>query len=216
MDLYFAPLACSMATRIAFYEANAPARFIHVRTKAGKVEDGTDFVAINPLGQVPVLRTDDGELLTENGAILQYVAEHLPGAALAPSGGMARARLQEWLSFIGTELHKATYVVLLDPKAPDATKAAARDKLAVRLAVLDKHLTGRDYLLDRFSVADAYLTTVLNWSVPTRVSLADYPALKAYHQRMLSRPSIARAVAEERTLFFVERPTVTMPEFDQA
>src|SRR6266496_3128128 len=117
MDLYFSPLACSMATRIVFYEAGVAARFIHVNTKAGRVEDGSDFAAINPLGQVPVLRTDDGELLTENGAILQYVANQLPAAALAPTGGMARARLQEWLSFIGTELHKATFVVLLDPKS---------------------------------------------------------------------------------------------------
>jgi glutathione S-transferase len=99
MDLYFSPLACSMATRISFYEAGVPANFIGVDTRAGRVENGSDFLAINPLGQVPVLRTDEGELLAENAAVLQYVADHVPQAELAPQGGMARYRLQQWLNF---------------------------------------------------------------------------------------------------------------------
>ena len=113
MDLYFSPLACSMATRIALYEAGADARYIY-RDRNKRLPDGSDFLQINPLGMVPTLRTDEGDLLTENGAILQYVAERFPGANLAPASGIARARLQQWLSFIGTELHKAIFIPLLD------------------------------------------------------------------------------------------------------
>src|SRR5262245_15712405 len=97
MDLYFAPLACSMASRIALYEAGADARFIQVDTRAKRTADGNDFLIVNPLGMVPVIRTDDGVLLKENAAILQYVAERFPGAQLAPPGGIDRARLQQWL-----------------------------------------------------------------------------------------------------------------------
>jgi glutathione S-transferase len=103
MDVYFSPLSCSMASRIALYEANASARFIEVDPKTKRTLDGADFLAVNPLGLVPVIRTDDDEVLTENAAILQYIADGVPDAALAPSRGMARSRLQQWLSFIGTE-----------------------------------------------------------------------------------------------------------------
>jgi glutathione S-transferase len=126
MDLYFAPLACSMATRIAFYEAGAEARFIEVDTKAGRTLAGDDFLAINPLGQVPVLRTDEGWLLTENAAILQHVAERLPAAGLMPEDEQGRARMREWLSFISTELHKAVFTPLLSAKAPEGGKALVR------------------------------------------------------------------------------------------
>src|SRR5678816_4584178 len=116
MQLYFAPLACSMATRIALYEAGADAQYIY-RDRNKRLPDGADFYQINPLGMVPTLRTDEGDLLTENGAILQYVAARFPGAHLAPTDGIARARLQQWLSYIGTELHKAIFIPLLDHKA---------------------------------------------------------------------------------------------------
>ncbi len=114
MDLYFSPLACSMASRIALYEADAPARFIEVDPKTKRTLEGEDFLTVNPLGLVPAIRTDDGEVLTENAAILQYIADHFPSAALAPRTGMARSRLHQWLCFIGTELHKAVFVPLLD------------------------------------------------------------------------------------------------------
>ena len=201
MDLYFSPLACSMATRIALYEAEADASFVQVDTKAKRTQDGSDFLAINPLGLVPVIRTDDGALLTENAAILQYVAEHVGNADLAPPSGIQHSRLQQWLSFIGTELHKAFYVPLLDRKAPDAVKAYVREKGESRLAYLDKYLAGRDYLLDRFSVADAYLFTVLNWSSASQIDLGRWPAVKTYYSRMRQRPSIAKALAEERELY---------------
>src|SRR5215207_357634 len=164
MDLYFAPLACSMATRIALYEADAEARFIEVDTKTGRTLAGDDFQAINPLGQVPVLRTDDGRLLTENAAILWHVADRLPAAAgLAPEDAAGRDRLREWLSFISTELHKAVFTPLLSAKAPDGAKAFARAQAGRRFDLLSHHLDGRAFLLERFSVADAYLATVLNW-----------------------------------------------------
>src|SRR5258708_703646 len=110
MNLYFAPLACSLASRIALYEAGANAQFTLVDLKAKRSADGSDFFAVNAMGQVPALRTDDGALLTENTAILQYVAERFPAAKLAPAPGLERSRLQQWLGFIGTELHKAVFV----------------------------------------------------------------------------------------------------------
>lgn len=204
MNLYFSPLACSLATRISLYEAGAPVQFTQVDTRAKRLADGGDFYAINPLGQVPVLRTDEGELLTENTAVLQYVADRFPEAGLAPEGRMARARLREWLGFIGTELHKAVFVPLLDPKAPEAVKAYAREKVDLRMSRLEKHLSGREFLLERFSVADAYLATVLVWASVTGVDLARWPAVQAYHQRLLARPSVARAFAEEAELYRAE------------
>ena len=207
MELYFAPLACSLATRISLYEvgaAAANARFTQVDTRTKRLADGGDFLAVSPMGQVPVLRTDAGERLTENTAVLQYVADRFPEAKLVPDGTMPRARLREWLGFIGTELHKAVFVPLLDPKAPEDVKAYAREKLALRMAVLEKHLAGREFLLDAFSIADAYLATVLNWTLATAVKLGEWPAVQAYHQRMLKRPSIARAFGEELALYQAE------------
>ena len=201
MDVYFSPLACSMATRIALYEAGADAHFVEVDTKAKRTRDGADLWAINPLGLVPVIRTDNGEPLTENAAILQYVADRSPAAGLAPPAGMDRSRLQQWLCFIGTELHKALFVPRLDAKAPDAVKSYALEKGERAMAYLNDFLSGRDYLLDRFSVADAYLFTVLNWSTAAAVDLARWPAVKDYYSRMRQRPSIARALGEERALY---------------
>jgi glutathione S-transferase len=207
MQLYFSPLACSMATRIALYEAGADATFVQVDGKAKRTRpDGDDFYAVNPLGLVPALRTDDGEVITENAAILQYVADHFPAAQLAPTAGLPRTRLQQWLCFIGTELHKATFGPLLGSDVPEGAKAYALEKSSGRLGVVEKHLTGRDTLLDRFSVADAYLTTVLFWTRATPIVLAKWPALKAYLERMRQRPSVARALAEEGALYAAEHP----------
>jgi glutathione S-transferase len=201
MNLYFAPMACSLATRMALYEAGAEAQFTCVDTRSKRVEDGSDFLAVNPMGQVPALRTEEGFVLTENTAVLQYVADRFPEAGLAPSAGPERARLQQWLGFIGTELHKALFVPLLDPKAPAEVKAYARDKAALRLGVLQEHLATRAFLLDRFSIADAYLATVLNWAQFSGVDLSAWPAVAAYHQRMMKRPAVAKAVGEEVALW---------------
>ncbi len=205
MELYFSPLACSMATRIALYEAGAEAAFTRVDLKAKRVAGGSDFFAVNPMGQVPVLRTDAGEVLTENPVVLQYVAESFPNAGLAPWDAGGRYRLQQWLSFIGAELHKLVFTPLLDRTSPDGAKEFARAKAALRLARIDAYLAGRTYLLDRFSVADAYLTTVLNWSAPAGLDLAPYPAVRDYLGRMLARPSVAKAVGEERALYAAEQ-----------
>lgn len=204
MDLYFAPLACSMATRIALYEAGADAQYIY-RDHNKRLPDGADFLEINPLGQVPTLRTDEGDLLTENSAILQYVAARFPAANLAPTNGIERACLQQWLSFIGTELHKAVFIPLLDKKAPAEAKAYAASLADARFGVLAKHLTGREFLLDRFSIADAYLCTVLNWTRAVPIDLSRWPAVKDYHSRMRKRPSIARAWQEELALYTEEQ-----------
>jgi glutathione S-transferase len=157
------------------------------------------------MGQVPALRTDDGLVLTENTAVLQYVAECFPEAQLLPPAGPQRARLRQWLGFIGTELHKAVFVPLLDAKAPADVKTYARDKAELRLRVLQEHLVQHEFLLDRFSVADAYLVTVLNWASYVGVDLAPWPAVSTYYQRLLQRPSIAKAVSEEWALYNEEQ-----------
>lgn len=201
MELYFAPLACSLATRIALYEAGAPARYTQADTGSKKLADGGDFFAVNAMGQVPALRLEDGSILTENTAILQYVADRLPQAQLAPAQGLERSRLQQWLGFIGTELHKAIFIPLLDDKASEEVKRYSRDKIPRRMAVLQNHLRGREYVLDSFSIADAYLTTILNWANASKVDLQQWPEVYEYYQRMLQRPSIARAVGEELVLY---------------
>lgn len=205
MELYFAPLACSLATRIALYEAGEPARFVQADTRTKKLEDGGDLFAINPMGQVPALRLDDGSVLTENTAVLQYVASRFPNARLAPASALERSKMQQWLGFIGTELHKAAFVPLLDEKASEEVKRYSRDKIALRMQTLQAHLRGREYLLDSFSIADAYLTTILNWASATQVDLKQWPEVHEYHQRMLKRPSIARAVGEEFALYKEEQ-----------
>lgn len=209
MDLYFAPLACSMATRIAIHEAGASANFIcvdiHTDPHSRPLIDGTDYFAINPMGQVPAVRTNDGSLLTENPVVLQYVADLYPAAGLAPRDGMQRYRLQEWLNFIGTELHKATFIPLLGRDNPEEVKAFARQKMALRFGRLGDHLGNHEFLLDRFTVADAYLITVLNWAPYAGVDLSGWPAVKAYYERMKKRPSVARAMAEEAEAYSAEQ-----------
>jgi glutathione S-transferase len=206
MDLYFSPLACSMATRIALYEASVSADYLEVdpRTKV-VLKDGSDFTKVNPLGLVPTLRTDDGAVLTENAAILQYVADRFPRANLGSGAGIERSRLHQWLCFIGTELHKGLFVPLLDKTAPAEMKAHVLSKNLSRLDYLDNYLKGREFLLDHFSVADAYLVTIINWTMATPpIELAKWPNVKAYYERLRARPSIAKASAEEFELYKAE------------
>jgi len=209
MDLFFAPLACSMATRIAIREAGAAVNFIyvdiHTDRRTRTLADGTDYFGINPMGQVPAIRTDHGDLLTENPAVLQYVADHFPDAELAPRSGLQRYRLQEWLNFITTELHKATFLPLLGSQNPEEVKAHAREKMALRFGHLEDHLRNREFLLDRFTVADAYLITVLNWAPYAGVDLSGWPAIQAYFARLTKRPSVARALIEENAAYSEEQ-----------
>ena len=206
MDLYFSPLACSMATRIALYEADADANYLEVDPKTKVVQnDGSNFREVNPLGLVPTLRTDDGTVLTENAAILQYVADRFPQAGISAVSGMERSRLHQWLCFIGTELHKGLFVPMLDRNAPPEMKTYILGRGLSRLDHLENYLKGREFLLDHFSVADAYLVTVINWTMATPpIELARWPAVKAYYERQRTRPSIARAIAEEFKLYQAE------------
>jgi glutathione S-transferase len=204
MKLYFSPLACSLATRICLYEAAANVDICEVDAKTKKTAAGDDYLAVYPLGLVPALRLDDGSLLTENAAILMYVATRFPAARLAPTDDLGRARLHQWLCFIGTELHKALYVPLLDKKAPEDAKRYALSKADARLAWVAKALEGHDYLLGEFSAADAYLFTILNWSQVIPVDLAKHPPLTAFMDRMHARPQVARAFDEEKTLYLAE------------
>jgi glutathione S-transferase len=204
MDVYFSPMACSLASRIALYEAKADACFIEVDPKTKRTLDGADYLEIYPLGLVPLIRLDDGSLLGENAAILQYIASRYPHAKLAPSDGIERARLQQWLCFIGTELHKGLFIPLFDQKAPEGTRSHTLKKYESRLRYLNDCLSGREFLLDRFTVADAYLYTVLNWAAATQVDLTPWPAIKGYHGRLQTRPSIAKAFREELALYKAE------------
>ena len=206
MDLYFSPLSCSMATRIALYESGEAANFLEVDPKTKKLlSDGSDYLETYSLGLVPSLRTDDGQLLTENAAILQYVADRRPESGLAPRDAIGRTRLHQWLCFIGTELHKALFVPLLDKKTPQEMKLYVLAKQLSRLNFLDKYLTGREYLLDDFTIADAYLATVLNWTqVIPSIEMARYPAVVGYLDRLRKRPSVAKAMAEEAVLWRAE------------
>ena len=207
MNLYFSPMACSLASRIALYEAGVgDVGFIEVDPKTKHTVDGpsTDYRKIYPLGLVPLLRIDDGTLLSENAAILQYIAGRYPAAKLAPADETGRARLQQWLCFIGTELHKGLFIPLFDQKAPDGTRAHTLQESKSRLQYLNDHLDGREYLLDSFSVADAYLYTILNWTVPTQVDLTNWPTVKRYHESLQARPSVAKAFLEEMGLYKAE------------
>ncbi|AKF10375.1 glutathione S-transferase N-terminal domain-containing protein [Sandaracinus amylolyticus] len=201
MELFFSPLACSMAARITLYEIGVDARFVPVEPRTKALPDGTDYRAVHPLGLVPALRTDDGALLTENASILQHLADRHPEAHLAPRDPAGRSRLHEWLSFVGTELHKTVLNPLLDRDAPDAVRAYALSKSEARLSFLAAHLERRVFLLDAFSVADAYASTVLGWAPATPIDLAKWPSLTAYLARVRARPAVQRALGEEMALY---------------
>ena len=199
MKLYFSPMACSLSPHIALREAGIDFQLVKVDLKNRKLSaDGSDFTKINPKGYVPVLELDDGSLLTEGPAIVQYIADQKPEAGLAPTpGALERYRLQEWLTFINSEIHKG-FSPLFNPTTPDGYKALARENLNGRLAFVAEHLAKNNFLLgERFSVADGYLFTVLNWGQWTGVDIAQWPALAAFQERVGSRPSVQAARAAE-------------------
>lgn len=198
MQLYFAPLSCSLATRIAIYEAGLTAEFQQVELATKRTADGRDYLSINPKGQVPAFVTDDGQTLTEGPAILQYVADLRPESHLAPpAGSIERSRLQQWLNYIATEIHKGVFYLIFNPAVPAEAKAFARDLVRSRYDFLSKHLQGREFLLDEFSVADAYLVTTLGWAQPAGIDLAPWPELVRYAAGLRARPAVARALGEE-------------------
>jgi glutathione S-transferase len=208
LQLYFSPMACSLASRIALMEAGIEARYhlVHLRSKKIAGSDA-DFWAVSSKGAVPVLVLADGERLSENAAVLQYIADLRPELGLAPRPGeLDRYRLQEWLSFVGSELHKG----FLFPTfwyGDDAAKAKMRERVERSLAVAAAHLGDRAHLVgERFTVADAYLAWALMLMGRCDIELARWPSLDAYLPRMLERPQLAAAVAIEREL----RKTITV------
>jgi glutathione S-transferase len=201
MKLYYSPGACSLSVHITLREAGLPFDLVLASTKTHKLQDGTDYYAINPKGYVPLLELDNGERLTEVAAIQQYVADQVPEKNLAPAWGtMARYRLQEWLTFTGTELHKA-YSPLFNPGSSDEIKNAAKSRINGRLAYVNDQLAGKSYLLgEAFSVADTYLYVVANWSRHVGVDLTPFPHLTAFIARMSARPAVQAALKAEGLL----------------
>lgn len=199
MELYFSPFACSFAARIAIYEAGLEneIRLRVVDLETHMLDDGQSYLAIHPVGQVPALLTREGRLLTENLAILLYIADTAEAASLAPRDGYARYELLQWLSFIGSELHMRVFKALVSSRPNEGAQEAAMAAAPKRLAYLDSHLSHSNYLLAEFSVADAALIAILNWARHVRMDLVPYPAIRSYYERQLTRPSVARAIGDE-------------------
>ncbi|WP_260017643.1 glutathione transferase GstA [Leisingera sp. S132] len=199
MKLYYKPGACPLASHIALYETGRPFDIEAVDTVAGRTESGADYRAINPKGYVPALGLDDGSILTEGAAVLQYIADSHPEAGLAPAAGtLARARMQEQLNWIGTELHKA-FGPLFREGTSEVGKDEARTAVAGKFDLIEAQLAdGREWLVeDQFSVADAYLFVVSNWANFTGIDLSRWPNLAAFVGRSANRPSAQAAMRAE-------------------
>lgn len=201
MKLYYSPAACSLAPHIVAREAGLAIELEKVDLAAKKTEGGADFTAVNPKGYVPALQLDDGAVLTEVAALVQYLADKAPQSGLAPANGtMERYRLQEWLAFIATEIHKS-FGPLFKPDTPDATKQSVKAGLATRFAYLDGELASRPFLMgERFTVADAHLFTIVSWAKFVDVDLAPYPNLQAFRKRVAARPAVQQAMQAEGLL----------------
>jgi glutathione S-transferase len=201
MKLYFSPGACSLSPHIVLHEAGLPFTPVLASTKSHKLQDGTDYYTINPKGYVPLLEFDDGARLSEGPVIVQWIADQVPAKKLAPAAGtMARYRLQEWLNFVTTEVHKG-YSPLFNPAMPEDAKAIFRQKLRGRYEYLEQQLEGRDFLMGAdFTVADAYLFTVTRWAGFAGVQLDGLPRVAAYMQRIEARPAVQAALKAEGLL----------------
>jgi glutathione S-transferase len=198
MKLYYSPGACSLSPHIVIRELGLPVELEKTDLGAKKTAHGVDFLTINPKGQVPTLELDDGQVLTEGPAIVQYLADRKPEAGLVPAqGSVERYRVQEWLNHITSELHK-NYTPLFNKDAPEDYKKIARANLAKRYRRIDEQLKGRPYLMgDRFSVADAYLFTVTSWAGHVGVDLSEFPNLQAFQKRVAERPAVKEALKVE-------------------
>ncbi|MBM3391276.1 MAG: glutathione transferase GstA [Betaproteobacteria bacterium] len=198
MKLYYSPGACSLSPHIALREAGLPFELVKKDLTSKTLADGSDFRAINPKGYVPALALDDGQVLTEGPAIVQYIADRAPEKGLAPPAGtMERVRLQEWLNYITSELHK-TFSPLFNKQASEDWKDAARKLLDRRIDYVAKALEGRNYLMgETFSVADCYLFTVLNWAHWVKIDLSRWPGVTEYQKRIAARPAVQEALKAE-------------------
>lgn len=200
ITLYYSPGACSLSPHIALCEAGLPYRLVRVDLGAHRTEAGEDFYTINPFGYVPVLELEDGTRLREGPAIVQYIADQAPDKRLAPPAGtLERYRLQQWLNFLSTEIHK-TFSPLFAPALPEAVHDWARGRLADRFSVLVRELTGPYLMGERFTVADGYLFTLLGWTKPVKFDLAPWPALVEYRKRVGERPAVQQALRAEGLL----------------
>ena len=197
MELFASPMACSLASHIAVIEAGLPVKVRFVENK--KTDDGGDFLAVSPYGYVPALKLDDGRILNEGASVLQYLADRKPEAGLAPAWGSdERYQLIDTLHYFGTEVHKRVFYNIFSTTVPAAAKTAAMADLEPTLAAIARRLGDRETLVgDRFTVADAYLLTLLNWAAFLKADLAKWPALQAYHRKHLQRPSVVRAMGIE-------------------
>jgi glutathione S-transferase len=198
MKLYYSTGACSLSPHIALREAGLKFDPVLASTKTHKLTDGTDYYTINPKGYVPLLEFDDGQRMAEGPAIVQWIADQVPDKKLAPPAGtMARYRLQEWLAFIGTELHKS-FSPLFNPAMPEEGKAVYRAKLVDRYKWVDAQLEGKQYTLgDQFTVADGYLFTVTNWAKAVNVEISGLKNLAAFMARVAARPAVQEAMRAE-------------------
>ena len=198
MKLYYSPGACSLSPHVVLREGQFDFQLERVDLQTGKTETGTDYKTISPNSYVPALQLDDGQVLTEGPAMVQYLADRVPEKRLAPAAGtLERYRLMEWLNFIAAELHKG-FGALFNPKLPDAAKAVLRTRLESRLAYVDERLAGTTFAMgETFTVVDAYLFTVLGWSQYVGIDLAPWPALTAYLGRVAARPAVQAALAAE-------------------
>jgi glutathione S-transferase len=198
MKLYYSPAACSLSPHIAAREAGLPIDLVRVDLDTHKTADGTDFRTINPKGYVPFLALDDGTTLSEGPAIVQHLADRVPASGLAPAAGTPeRYRLQEWLNYLSTEIHKAMGS-LFDGKMPDEYKAVIKERVGKRFDFLTGALAGKPYLMgDRFTVADGYLFTLLGWTKWLGIDLAHWPTLAQYAARVGARPKVAEALKAE-------------------
>ena len=197
MKLYYSPGACSLAPHIALSESGLPYRLEKVDLRKHALADGTDYYTINPKGYVPLLEMDDGSRLSELAVILQYIADRKPGTLAPAYGGLDRYRVMEWLNFIATELHKQ-FGPLWYPTTPEVTKEAQRAKLATRFDLLAKTLAAQPYLTGpAFTIADAYLFTILNWAPMVKLDLAPWPVLRQFQARVAARPAVHSALVAE-------------------
>jgi glutathione S-transferase len=198
MKLYYSPGACSLSPHIVLREGGFDFQLERVNLKTGQTETGRDYKTVNPLGYVPALELDDGEVLTEGPAIVQYLADQVPEKRLAPpAGSLPRYRLMEWLNFISTELQKG-FGALFNPPFPEEARAIVRAQLERRLSETEQRLAGKPYVMgEDFSVADAYLFTVLGWGKYVGLDLASWPGLVAYLGRVAARPAVQAALASE-------------------
>ncbi len=201
MKLYYSPGACSLSPHIALLEAGLPYDLVKVDLRAKKLENGDDFLKVNPKGQVPALALDSGELVTEGPVIVQMIADQAAGKNLAPARDSAeRYKLQEWLNYITGELHK-NFSPLFSPVLPDETKAFFKDRLMGKFKYIDGALSGHDYLLgNQFTVADGYLFAMLCWADRMNFDLSGLPTLVAYKARVAARPKVQEALTKEGLL----------------